>query len=95
MNYISKDADLFKATDYSVGGTVELLNASITRKEEGFEFCNNISKNTGTSNSFLGHKYANIDGAEFWFDEETSSFIIKGIDEDSIEFINEDAISIK
>lgn len=90
LNYISKDADLFKATDYSVGGTVELLNASITRKEEGFEFCNNISKNTGTSNAFLSHKYANIDGAEFWFDEETSSFIIKGIDEDSIEFINED-----
>lgn len=90
LSYISKDDALFQPTDYSVGGTVELINASITRTEDGFEFCNNISKLTGTSYSYLGHKYASMDGAEFWFDEETESFIIKGIDEDSIEFIHED-----
>lgn len=85
FKYISKDDAMFQPTDYSVGGTVQLINSSIARTEDGFEFYNSISKNTDTSYSFLGHKYASMDGVEFWFDPDTKEFTVSGVDEEKIE----------
>lgn len=85
FSYISKDDEMFQPTDYSVGGKVQLINSAIGRTEDGFEFFNSISENTDTSYAFLGHKYASMDGVEFWFDPDTSEFTFSGVDEANVE----------
>lgn len=87
---LSENDPMFGATDYSIGGTVNLLNASVTRYEDGFEFINNMSDYYGTSTAFLNQHYCTMDGVTVSYDPETDTFSYDNIDPETIEIENRD-----
>lgn len=87
---LNENDPMFGPTDYSIGGTVNLLNASITRHEDGFEFINNMSDYYGTSTAFLNQHYCTMDGVTVSYDPETDTFSYDNIDPETIEIENRD-----
>lgn len=76
----SENNDVFAPTDYGMNGTVHLVNADITKLENGYEFINNISDYTVYS--FLGSDFAVMDDVTFHYAD--GKFTYEGIDPESI-----------
>lgn len=90
LSYASQNDAVYAPTNYGVGGTVQLMNAQVIRHEDGYEFINDISAINPTSHSYLTHKYAEMDGVEFYYHEDINDFTFTGVDESKIQFIQRD-----
>lgn len=76
----SADADIFGNSDYSDGGTVQLVYADVTRNGNTYEFSNYLGDTPVYST--LSRHDASIDGVTFHY--ENGDFTYEGIDEDSV-----------
>ena len=72
---------LFSTTGYGVDETVGLVNAEVTKRENGIEFVNHVSDDT--VNAFMADDYVTIDGVTISYKD--GEFTVEGINEDEIE----------
>ena len=80
----NRNDDVFTQTGYGLDETVRLINAEVTKRENGIEFVNHVSDET--VNSLMGDDFVTIDGVTLTYKD--GEFTVDGIAEDEIELLH-------
>ena len=81
---VSRDDDVFTQTAYGLNETVNLVNAEVTKRENGIEFVTHVSDDTVYST--MGDDFVTIDGVTLTYSD--GEFTVEGIPEDEIELLH-------